>query len=248
MRLRIRFTKAGKLRWTSHRDLARIWERALRKAGLPLAYSAGFSPRPRISFGLALPTGAESRAEYLDLDLAEDLTGPQLAALPGRLGAELPEGMAVEAACPLAGSDVSLQHDVVACGWQIELDPGYLDSRVESPPLAEGVAALLAAPSVLVTRQRKGQESTDDIRPAILDLRVEPGPPSGSGSGPGAVFLVAELATQPRGLRPGELLGALGIDPTEARVLRTHQWIERDGARREPLPAPDAPPAVRQAS
>ena len=58
MRIRFRFSKLGKIRFTSQRDVARMWERALRRAGLPLAYTEGFSPRPQLSFGLALPTGA----------------------------------------------------------------------------------------------------------------------------------------------------------------------------------------------
>ena len=69
VRVRFRFVKLGKIRFTSQRDVARMWERALRRAGLPLAYTAGFSPRPQLSFGLALPTGCESLAEYLDVDL-----------------------------------------------------------------------------------------------------------------------------------------------------------------------------------
>jgi len=73
VKVRIRFTKQGKVRWTSHRDVARIWERALRRAGLPVAYTEGFSPRPRLSFGLALPTGYESDAEYLDVDLLDPI-------------------------------------------------------------------------------------------------------------------------------------------------------------------------------
>src|SRR5204862_7253907 len=72
VKLRIRFTKLGKVRFTSHRDIARMWERAFRRTGVALAYTAGFSPRPKISFGLALPTGHESVAEYLDVELAED--------------------------------------------------------------------------------------------------------------------------------------------------------------------------------
>ena len=82
MKLRIRHTKLGKIRFTSHRDTARHWERAVRKAQIPLAYSAGFTPRPRMSFGLALPTGAESLAEYLDIELAEhaEVDLPTLAA------------------------------------------------------------------------------------------------------------------------------------------------------------------------
>src|SRR5205814_9079184 len=75
MRVRFRFAKLGKIRWTSHRDVARMWERAFRRVGLPLAYTQGFSPRPKVSFGLALPTGHESVAEYLDLELAPGTTG-----------------------------------------------------------------------------------------------------------------------------------------------------------------------------
>ena len=87
MRIRFRFAKLGKIRCTSQRDVARMWERALRRAGLPLAYTEGFSPRPQLSFGLALPTGCESVAEYLDVALDDDraeTAGVDVAALPGR--------------------------------------------------------------------------------------------------------------------------------------------------------------------
>ena len=81
MKLRVRSTKIGKVRFTSHRDAARIWERALRIAELPIAATEGFTPRPKISFGLALPTGAESIAEYTDIELRRDLRdrGPEQA-------------------------------------------------------------------------------------------------------------------------------------------------------------------------
>ena len=70
---RLRYSKLGKLRFTSHRDMARIWERAVRRAQLPIAYSEGFSPRAKLSFGLALPTVFESRAEFVDLTLDEQV-------------------------------------------------------------------------------------------------------------------------------------------------------------------------------
>ena len=73
VRLRVRYSKTGKVRFTSHRDVVRMWERALRRSGLRVAWSEGYSPRPLLSFGYALPTGAESLAEYLDVTL-----GPQL--------------------------------------------------------------------------------------------------------------------------------------------------------------------------
>ena len=73
--LRVRFGKCGKVRFTSHRDVARIWERALRRAEINVAYTQGFSPRPRVAFGLALATGHESQAEYLDVDLVDEPVG-----------------------------------------------------------------------------------------------------------------------------------------------------------------------------
>ena len=75
VRARVRFSKLGKLRFLSHRDLARLWERSLRRAGVAVAYSEGFSPRPRLHFGLALSTGHESLGEYLDIDLAPGAGG-----------------------------------------------------------------------------------------------------------------------------------------------------------------------------
>jgi radical SAM-linked protein len=88
----VRFTKLGKVRFTSHRDVARLWERALRKAGVPVAYTGGFAPRPRLHFGLALPTGYESHAEYLDVDLTSGLAGlPGFSGLSG-LGPDVTAG------------------------------------------------------------------------------------------------------------------------------------------------------------
>jgi radical SAM-linked protein len=227
--VRLRYTKEGKVRWTSHRDAARIWERALRRAGLAVAYTEGFSPRPRLHFGLALPTGYESDVELLDVDLAEQLADPET--LPVRLTEALPVGFAVTAAALLEGGEPSLQQDVTSCSWRIEL------RQVTSSQAEAAVAAALGASTLLLARSRKGHETLDDLRPGILALRVETtthdGPP----------VLLADLATQPRALRPSELVAACFPEVAEPidithRVRRTHQWIERDGARREPLPVP----------
>src|SRR5947208_16927444 len=96
MRVRFRFSKIGKVRWTSHRDVARMWERAFRRVALPLAYTQGFSPRPKVSFGLALSTGHESVAEYLDVELAADRAATvDIESLPERLSPALPAGIDV---------------------------------------------------------------------------------------------------------------------------------------------------------
>lgn len=232
MKLRVRHTKLGKIRFTSHRDTARHWERVVRKIGVPLAYSAGFTPRPRMSFGLALPTGAESLAEYLDLELAQGYE-PELDELAASFSSALPQGYEVTFVVPRPEGSVSLQEGVVACTWLVELD------RVDSNELDDVVAAAMAQPTLMIERERKGQRSTDDVRPAIIEMSAIT-----AGEYP-RPHLCAVLATNGRGLRPIELVGALfpALDPVDvtARVLRTHQWIDRDGERQEIIPAvPDA--------
>src|SRR3954464_13341272 len=104
--IRIRFSKLGKIRFTSHRDVARIWERALRRASVPVAYTQGFSPHPKLSFGLALSTGHESLGEYLDVDLAEPV---DVESIPARLDPCLPVGLHVQAADEIEPGTPSLQ-------------------------------------------------------------------------------------------------------------------------------------------
>ncbi len=229
MKLRIRHTKLGKIRFTSHRDTARHWERAVRKADVELAYSAGFTPRPRMSFGLALPTGAESLAEYLDIELAAGALY-DLDDLAVRFSAALPVGYDVTHVVERdATSSPSLQEDVVACTWVFTLE------GVDDAGLRSAIDTTLAATTLMVDRERKGQRSTDDVRPAILDLSVAPA------TDDPRPHLCAMLATNGRGLRPLELVAAMfpALDPVDAaaRVLRTQQWIERDDVRREIIPA-----------
>jgi radical SAM-linked protein len=240
MRIRLRFNKLGKVRFTSHRDVARMWERALRRAALPVARTEGFSPRPKVHFGLALSTGHESLAEYLDVDLVDGDDPVDLDALPDRLTPLLPVGLTVETVAPLPPGQMSLQQAVTSCSWRLELP----DQPVAD--VAGQVDRMLAADSIVVTRQRKGQAVTDDLRPALRALSVEP-------NADGSAVLLAELATQPRGVRPSELVGAFDPprpDPIEVggRVYRMAQWIEIDGAQREPLLAAHATSAPAEAS
>jgi radical SAM-linked protein len=236
MRVRLRFAKVGKVRFTSHRDLARIWERALRRAEVPLVYSQGFSPRPRLHFGLALPTGAESWAEYLDADLVDDDAPP--ADLAERLTAMLPAGIDVTAVGPVAAGETSLQQAVVCCDWRIEV------RGVAVVDMAAAVERAVASAELPLPRERKGQVRIDDVRPYIEALEV-------AGPSDAGTELTARLGTQPRGLRPAELVEVLTDGPASepGRVIRTHQWMQRDSARQEPLPtATSAPHAEARAS
>jgi radical SAM-linked protein len=218
MRQRVRFTKRGKVRFLSHRDLARIWERALRRAEIRVSYSEGFSPRPKVSFGLALSTGYESLGEYLDIDLAEDIEPEELVAL---VNPSLPAGIEAQVAIRIPAGTDSLQQAVTSSAWEIEV-PGVASDR-----LHEVVAAALASDALPIVVERKGSETDLDARPAILALEAR-----------GSV-LFAELATQPRSLRPAELLRALDPTWTAGSVVRTHQWTSVDGARCEPIPLGD---------
>ncbi len=235
MRQRIRFSKLGKIRFLSHRDLARVWERGLRRAGVRVAYSEGFSPRPKLSFGLALSTGYESLGEYLDVDLHPE-AGIDPVDLPAIVTPALPDGMTAQVAVPLVPGTDSLQAAVTSSSWRIEL------AGTDKEAARAAVERVLAAEELPIVVERKGVETTIDARPAILALHVtELGVAAipRTASPHQSTVLEAELATQPRSLRPAELLRAL--DPTwrEGRVLRTHQWMSVDGARCEPIPFGD---------
>jgi radical SAM-linked protein len=227
VKLRVRYSKLGKVRFISHRDTARVWERALRRAAVPVATSAGFTPRPRLSFGLALPTGAESVAEYLDVDVVDGgLSQGDVVGLPTRLDDALAVGISTLAVIEREAGAGSLQDSVTAVTWELTT-PGAVD-------VGDAAERLLGAAELPLERERKGERRVDDVRPAILSLAAA-----------GDDTLVADLATVGRGLRPAELAAVAfpGADLSALRALRTHQWIEHDGDRREVIALPVVVPA-----
>lgn len=252
--IRCQFSKLGKIRFTSHRDVARMWERALRRSGLEVAYSEGFVPHPLLSFGLALPTGCESVAEYIDIRLGEPMNensglpaksvflGPKdLEQLAKDLSELLPDGIDVSAIGLLGNAHGSLQQEVTSCVWELEV------IGLSENELRKRVSEFLAAQSIPIQRERKGRQVQDDLRPAVLSLflddnslgkRIVPGEDSG-------VCLGAECVTQPRGVRPSELIQGLDSSLELVRARRIHQWIERDGARIEPLDIDDSISGIR---
>jgi radical SAM-linked protein len=219
--VRLRFSKRGKVRFISHRDVARAFERAFRVEQLPLAFTAGFVPRPKVSFGLALSVGHESDAEYLDVELDDAV---DLDPWPDTLSAALPEGITVTGAVALADRAPALQEAVTAVGYRVGVAGADRDS------VATAVERALSSPTLETTRTRKGREIVEDVRPALRGLTVD-------GTAGGTVVVDLEIATQPRGTRPTEILAAVGGPLIAEQVLRTHQWIERAGARLEPLEA-----------
>ncbi len=237
--VRVRFDKRGRVRWISHRDVARAFERAFRIEALPLAFSEGFSPRPKVSFGLALPTGAESDDEYLDVCFAEAV---DLDRLPDALSAVLPIGIRVLGVAPLEEGAPALQDAVNAVRWELEVvhdDAAGL--LVERDALADALAHFERADSIVIPRTRKGRTADGDVRAPVRHIELLDNS-----------VVAFEANTHLNSIKPVELLRALAhVAPalgelTERRLVRTHQWIERDGARLSPLDA-DTRPRVPEA-
>ncbi|SFB00349.1 radical SAM-linked protein [Nocardioides alpinus] len=159
-RLRVRYAKRGRLRFTSHRDFSRAFERAVFRARIPMAYSSGFNPHPRISYAGASPTGAASEAEYLELALAEVV---EPADVHQALDASLPPGLDVLAVVVSPGG--SLSDLLQASRWRIDVDVPREDA-------CRAVEAFLAAPEVLVERMTKRGMRTFDARAAVTHLAV----------------------------------------------------------------------------
>jgi radical SAM-linked protein len=160
-RLRVRYAKRGRLRFTSHRDFARAFERALRRARVPMAYSAGFTPHPKVSYANAAPTGVASEAEYLEIGLAEFREPDRIRA---DLDAALPEGLDIVEVVEAAPG--ALADRLEASVWLIEL-PG-----VSEPEATSALARFLAAEAVEVTRTTKNGPRTFDARGAVIAARV----------------------------------------------------------------------------
>ena len=194
-RLRIRYAKRGRLRFTSHRDFARAFERALRRAEIPMAYSAGFSPHPKISYVGASPTGVASEAEYLEIGLARE-SDPEQVRLA--LDAALPDGLDLLEIVP-AGTG-SLAERIRAAHWHIEL-PG-----VDPDALHDAVIAVLARTEVTVERVTKDGRRTVDVRHALVSAKVRPT----RGSGGRAILEVVVRQVTPA-VRPDDILAALRI-------------------------------------
>ena len=164
-KLRIRYAKRGRLRFTSHRDFARAFERAVRRAQVPIAFSSGYSPHPKISYANASPTGAATEAEYLEIGLTRECDPDAVLA---DLDASLPPGLDVLEVVVAAGQG-SLADRLQASEWSIEL------KGVDLAATTSAVEAFLAADVVEVERMTKRGLRTFDARSNVLALDVRAG-------------------------------------------------------------------------
>ncbi|MDX2598662.1 TIGR03936 family radical SAM-associated protein [Streptomyces caniscabiei] len=158
-RIRLRYTKRGRLRFTSHRDFQRAFERALRRAEVPMAYSAGFTPHPKVSYANAAPTGTGSEAEYLEIALTAARDPEKLRIL---LDESLPTGLDIVDAVEARTS--GLADRLTASEWELRLD------GVDPEEAARAVEVFKASDLVEVQRRTKNGIRTFDARAAVVDL------------------------------------------------------------------------------
>lgn len=204
-KLRVRYAKRGRMRFTSTRDFQRALERAVRKAGLPMAFSAGFHPHPKISYANAAPTGAASEAEYVELGLTRVVDADEVVA---SLDAGLPEGLDVVSVVDVTGLPGSLADRLEGSLWAMRFRAG--DAGEEAlAALPSAVEQLLARSEVTVSRMMKKGLRELDVRAAVLDLHVADGPQDGVEAHPGDVVLLAALRHTTPTIRPQEVWTAL---------------------------------------
>ena len=196
-RLTIRYSKRGRMRFASHRDVARAIERGVRKAGLPVAYSAGFSPHPRISYSGGAPTGSASEAEYLELAVTRRCEPDDVSR---RLNAALPDGIDVIEVVETGGRSAGVQLE--ASEWEV-VWPG-----VPADAATRAVQAFLAAPSVQVERLTSKGTRTLDARAAVITLTSHAQQPEIDGIA-GCAILRMTVRHMTPAVRPDDILAAL---------------------------------------
>ncbi len=214
-RLRLRYRKVGAARFLGGRELGTVMLRAARRAGLPLAFSAGHHPLPRLSFGPALPLGTSSDDEYLDLELTEAQDPPAVAA---RLAAELPRGLEPLDIAEVPVSAPSIDRSVAAFAYEVDLEG--LDTPLASEAVAEAVRRFAASAAFPVRKRTRSGERTVDARRVVRGLALK-----------GPTRLALEMAAgREETLRPEVFLGELlGLAPQTRALLRVHKVATRFG-------------------
>lgn len=206
-RLRVTFGRGEAVKYLAHLDLVRMWERIVRRAGLPLAYTEGFTPHPKLSLAAPLPVGVTSEAELLDITFTEPVTseGFRQAVEP-----QLPGGVTVEDVVPITDRGPALPALLRAVEYQIAL-------RTDDAPeqIAERVGSLLGAESLPRVREREGKRKEYDLRPFVEELWV-----CGTPDDPARIG--ARLRAGNNGIgRPDELVAALGYPERPRSIHRT---------------------------
>lgn len=206
-RMRVIFATDDTVKYVGHLDMHRAWERAIRRARLPLAYTQGFNPQPRLQFAAALPVGFTGAAEMADVYLNDTLAPAEFMA---RLTAALPPGIRPLAAEPVPRELPSLQSQVCGASYRVEVETTEPDTVFRAR-----LEAFLARAEAWRERRRGKEIARYDLRPLVVSLDY---------AGPvnlGQSFDVTMRAEPGATGRPDELLAELGYEAAPRRVVRT---------------------------
>ncbi len=232
-RLRVRYAKRGRLRFTSHRDISRAVERAVRRAGIPVAYSAGFSPHPKISYAGAAPTGVASEAEYLEIGVTTPCDPHQVKT---DLDGSLPPGLDVLDV--VEARPGALADRLEVSEWEVRLPDADRDLAVTA------VEKFLASGTVEVERLMKKGPRRFDAREAVLRLTVPEVTERTAAQMPGRSCVILRMVVRHRtpAVRPDDVLTGLRLvadfaPPVPPEVTRLAQGPLDDstGALADPL-------------
>lgn len=211
-RLRLTFSRRSGLKWLSHLDMMRLWERALRRAEVSLAFSQGYTPHPRIAMALPLPVGVEGEAELMDIYLVAPLS--PLVILQ-RTSPQLPDGVALHGVEEVALGDPSLQSRVRCADYEILLDTSRPREEIQA-----AVQTFLASNEAVLEARRGKRVGPLDIRRLVVSLAVTEG-------GEGACGLRMRLRADSTGAgRPEEVARALGIEERPLAIRRMRLVLE----------------------
>jgi radical SAM-linked protein len=200
MRIQITFSKQGPLRYTGHLDLHRLWERAARRAELPLAYSQGFHPQPKMNIAAALPLGFSSRCEVLDMRLEQDI---QLNGLVEKLNDTMPDGIRVTQVTQVMDERApALQTKVVSAEYEVTSKEAAFGSD-----LKRKIDSVMESESIIRTRRNKEY----DLRPLVEELKL---------TSENKLFMKLTAKEGATG-RPEEVLDVLDIAFEETRIERS---------------------------
>jgi radical SAM-linked protein len=212
-RLRLTFAKKAQIKYIAHLDLALAWERALRRAQIPLAYSQGFNPRPKMQIASSLPLGTTGRAEIVDIIVTQPIPPEKVFE---QVKATLPPGLELHSVEEVPLKSPALQPLLRQAEYQVTVE-----TELSAEELTRRIDVLLAADKIVQTRQRKNREEEFDLRPWLHELHLVESMAEGE-----AHLRMRLTAGQFGNLRPSEVLKALGLSKNWVEIERTRLIFE----------------------
>lgn len=231
MLLRIAYSKLETAKYIAHLDLTRVFERAMRRANIPMAYSEGFNPHPKIAFGSALAVGVEGEREYVDLELSRDM---DIGEVLGRLQEQLPSGIRLLEGRVLEAGSKALMAVLNSASYRIRV---AMALPIAPERLAEGIDAWLKREHIPFARYSKKGRTDKDIRPWVKSL-------TGTVEGDAVVLELEVEVGNSGGVRPEEVVASLRdlenlpFDLDSIQIKRTGIYVHYEGRNYSPLEAP----------